>query len=231
MKSLALLKRDKLRKFCKECKDYFGIRLVSIVGYGSFFEGLSEPYDLDLVIILDEKGLSDILKIKEVLNIVNLNLKVDIHVVGRVEFFKNPRYFSQRTQGCYFIEILKRGTVLSGNNFYRSFFKKIDKVDYSMSILMKIRQYNYEITNYYFNHNSYNNFDTEVIKKCRKIIIDLGLIDKKLPSSFLNDMKFLLERKPIESKMLKGLNLSTNASRALHHYLNKQYIERKSLSV
>ncbi|MDD4803917.1 MAG: hypothetical protein PHN69_01970 [Candidatus Pacebacteria bacterium] len=229
MKSLNSLKnnfsvdKEKVCSFCKKCEFYFKSRLISIIGYGSFFNK-KDYHDLDLVIILNKRELEDILIIKKFLKSVGLKLKVDINIVGKTEFFSDSSYFSQRTQGCYFIEVLKKGYVLFGNNFYKEFFTKIDKKSYIISILAKIRQYNYEMINYYLNNNdNYIDNDIEIIKKINKIILDIKLVDKNIYNKLIIKFKKVIKEKDQEKIVKSGIDFSLIASNLLYHFILRKY--------
>lgn len=120
----------------------FHTRVVSLVGYGSYFFNRShQDSDLDLCLLLDTRNNDDLTKLSTIINNQSSNtIDITVHYLDEIEK-KGWENFHHGTHGIFFLNHLAAAMVLLGDDIFARKAMQVPTVKYRESIIAQIDQY------------------------------------------------------------------------------------------
>lgn len=168
---------NKYLKISKEISDksekYFGLKLVSVLLYGSSLNKEDIPNDIDIIIIIS--GVETSNDIKFIQNqIETYDVPMDIQIINIEDL--SPDTFSHDTHGQFFISFLKKSFVLYGHNPFLNIFPEYNKQ--LISVIQKAQYYYFRAKKIQANKDI-NEINVDFHrKKIQLMLIDFWLIYK-----------------------------------------------------
>lgn len=140
---------DKLREGIISVFGSYDVMCVLLHG-SALFNPHIQPQDIDIVIVLRQKGKEDCLRLRNLVIQLQLSrLPIHLHLIYLEEIPANADFFSLHTCGPFFVCHLRRAEVLFGENVFDIVFGPSD-YQLQLSLLQKIQQYTFQIRNLVF---------------------------------------------------------------------------------
>lgn len=128
-----------LEEFVERCIKDLGPRMTGLLFYGSSSRSESNIFsDYDLILTTENHDLELIAKVREILE--QTTIIVDLTIVFQSEIPPNSDYFRSVNHGSYFLELLKRASVLYGENIFLKISKPSQR-SLEASLFEKIAEY------------------------------------------------------------------------------------------
>lgn len=228
-----------LEKFIDILKKDLKRQLVSIIGYGSFFDKrIKDVVDVDLVIVLRSKqnSNSDLARIKKAIEKSGLEYLIQTQIIYKDRILRDGNFYSIHTCGPFFLKTLIKGKVLFGENIFKK-IKQSDRLFLLLSVLQKTQQYNYQFKNLYLNLVASDDFSKIIHfidKKLECILSDgklffredmlkKGVIKDKDAGLIEKNKRENLSIEDVEQYLLKAVNTSDKILLEMINYIHKLY--------
>lgn len=128
-----------LEELVNRCVHELDVSMTGLLFYGSSSRLESNIFsDYDLILTAKKHDLEFITKVRGILE--ETILIVDLTIVFESEIPPNPDYFRSVNHGSYFLELLKRGNVLYGENIFLKIPRPSQKA-LEASLFEKISEY------------------------------------------------------------------------------------------
>ena len=200
----------------------FGKRILSLVGYGSyFFDRSDKNSDIDFTLLLDSRRDGDLAKVSK---LVGDNIDVTIHFIDEIEQCGWNNFYHGE-QGLFFIQHLAQAKVLVGNDIFSRKAPTIDRKKYLESLIGRTKSYIDRVQNGIISSKHDLRFYQKYISR---IMTDMLLINsdisfREINSSSLQDLSkvfmvsniFTLRTKKAFSKLIAGQYNNSGLERLL----------------
>lgn len=125
----------------KDIESKFLDRVVSLVGYGSyFFDRPHDNSDIDLCLLLDTRRYQDLANIRNIIANNNSHIDITIHYLDEIEL-RGWDNFHHGTHGVFFLHHLANSIVLSGSDIFSRKSVQVPVTRYKESLVNQVYQY------------------------------------------------------------------------------------------
>lgn len=223
-------------RFIDGAEKMFGRRLISVVGYGSFFTNKVNSNDIDFVIVLDKYHSGDLGHVRQLYKYNDISIRLHCQILYRDEILTNGDCFSINTCGAFFLSILKNGTLLYGKNIFTEISDPSDRFR-KISILQKVQQYVYQLKNLYINIDSWDDVDTDFLSKKLEVILfdaelfcnkkgDFEILVTHEDREFMDKLRSKSVPIPKKKSLLRSIAIMDDIRRQMADNLNEEQRDR-----
>lgn len=136
-----LLIKMKTPSVIKSLKLIFGPRIVTLVGYGSYFFNRShDDSDIDLCLVLDKRTPDDLINLKKILASSSSINDITVHYLEELEQ-RGWGNFTHGTHGAFFLYHLSHAQLLLGYDLFASKAHLVSQQSYRQSLIDQIVAY------------------------------------------------------------------------------------------
>ncbi len=125
----------------------FGDRIISLVGYGSYyFEKSDNCNDIDLCLLLNERHNNDFISLNELIKSTSPAIDITVHYLNEIED-RGWQNFTHGNHGIFFLKHLAHSELLLGDDIFARKSTLISQKKYFKSLIKQINQYTDRIQN------------------------------------------------------------------------------------
>src|SRR5688572_20150690 len=112
--------KDKVSQFSKATSEKFGVRVISLIYFGSQrYKRSKIRSDFDLYLLLDQFQKHDTETILSIAKSIDINIDLTIQYLNQMS--KDPNSFQDGSMGCFAVDYLALGRCLLGKNVFKKY--------------------------------------------------------------------------------------------------------------
>lgn len=126
----------------EEIEEEFSVRIVTLVGYGSYFfnRAQHDESDVDLCLVLDTRKNSDLKHLKKIFINHEHIIDITVHYLDELEQ-RGWENFTHGTHGAFFLHHLAHSHLILGRDLFARKAQLIPHAVYQQSLISQIESY------------------------------------------------------------------------------------------